>query len=71
VDNHVKIQELNDKARSNFLRCRVMVAQGVQGLDDIAAILDKVRAYNVFTEDNDPHGEHDFGSFQHKGETIF
>ena len=24
-----------------------------------------------FTEDNDQHGEHDFGAFEHEGERIF
>lgn len=48
-----------------------MVTQGVQVLDDITAILHKVRTFEAFTEENDPHGEHDFGSLQHKGETIF
>ena len=26
------------------------------------ALLQRVRAFDAFTEDNDPHGEHDFGS---------
>ena len=25
----------------------------------------------AFTPDNDPHGEHDFGSFEYAGKTIF
>ena len=28
-------------------------------------------AFDRFTEDNDPHGEHDFGSFKHRGQTIY
>lgn len=71
MEDHSVIKGLNDRARSTLLGCRVMVTQGVQVLDDIAAILDKVRTFDAFTEDNDPHGEHDFGSFLHKGETIF
>ena len=38
---------------------------------DQAAILDRVRTFDDFTPENDPHGEHDFGSFEHKGRTIF
>jgi hypothetical protein len=30
-----------------------------------------VREFSDFTEDNDPHGEHDFGSFELDGETLF
>jgi len=36
-----------------------------------AAILAKVMAFDQFTEDNDPHGEHDFGAFDHDGQRIF
>jgi hypothetical protein len=28
-------------------------------------------AFDSFTEDNDPHGEHDFGAFEHEGRKIF
>jgi hypothetical protein len=27
--------------------------------------------FSDFTPDNDPHGEHDFGSFEHAGKSIF
>jgi Protein of unknown function (DUF3768) len=27
--------------------------------------------FDSFTEDNDPHGEHDFGAFEHEGQRIF
>ena len=38
---------------------------------DQAAILGKVVEFDQFNEDNDPHGEHDFGSFEHAGQRIF
>lgn len=38
---------------------------------DLAAIVKLVRAFDDFTEDNDPYGEHDFGSFEYQGKTIF
>jgi len=31
------------------------------------AIWTEVRSFNSFTEDNDPYGEHDFGSFEFPG----
>ncbi len=37
----------------------------------VAAVLGKVRTFNDFTEDNDPYGEHDFGSFVHHEEKMF
>lgn len=39
---------------------------GVDALPDMvkAAVLQKVATFNGFNEDNDPYGEHDFGSFE-------
>jgi Protein of unknown function (DUF3768) len=36
-----------------------------------AAITARVRSSDDFDENNDPHAEHDFGSFDHDGRTIF
>jgi len=36
-----------------------------------AAYLRRVFAFSDFTADNDPYGEHDFGSFEFAGKTIF
>ncbi len=30
-----------------------------------------METFDAFTPDNDPHGERDFGSFEHEGERIF
>ena len=35
------------------------------------AIREQVERFDTFTPDNDPHHEHDFGSFEHDGERIF
>ena len=40
-------------------------------LADQSAIREKVETFNTFTSDNDPHGEHDFGAFEHDGKKIF
>ena len=40
-------------------------------LDIKAKALLIVRAFSEFGEDNDPHGEHDFGSFEVAGEKFF
>jgi hypothetical protein len=37
---------------------------------DVAAVVERVRAFDDFTEDNDPYSEHDFGSFEYQGQTI-
>ena len=35
------------------------------GLEAVLDIWRKVREFSEFTPDNDPHGEHDFGSIDH------
>lgn len=72
MDNDTaKIRALNDSARSMFLGCIVMVTSGIRELDDVAGVMRQVTEYDAFTEDNDPHAEHDFGSFRHGDETVF
>lgn len=66
-----RIRELNDQARQTLTGCRVLVTPGVMALNATDMILAMVRRYKAFTPDNDPYAEHDFGSFQFAGETIF
>ena len=66
-----KIAALNDHARRSFTGCRVVVTQGVQALDNLPDLLDQVRRFDAFTPDNDPYGEHNFGSLRYSGETVF
>ena len=40
-------------------------------LDQRRSLLQKVRSFDAFGEDNDPHGEHDFGAFDLCGERLF
>ena len=67
------IKTLNDTFRQTFTGGRVMLTAGInsKSQDDIAKILSEVRQFNHFTEANDPYNEHDFGSFDYKGEKIF
>ena len=71
--NTNKIAELNDRFRTTGLGGRVLVTRGIADLAQPvqAAIVQKVRDFSSFTEDNDPYGEHDFGSFEHDGMKIF
>ncbi len=61
-----KIALLNDAFRRSFSGGKVMMTAGVDALPDMvkAAALHEVAIFNAFNEDNDPHGEHDFGSFE-------
>ena len=67
------IAELNDAFRRSFTGGQVFVTAGISALpqDAQAAIAERVRSFEQFDEDNDPHGEHDFGAFEHDGRTIF
>jgi hypothetical protein len=71
-----KIALLNDQLRLTMAtssRGRVVMTAGVAALpeEDVARVLERVRRFDEWTEDNDPHGEHDFGSFVVGGMTYF
>jgi Protein of unknown function (DUF3768) len=68
-----RIRLLNDNFRSTYVGGRVVMTQGVNALpiDIKARVILAVQAFDQFTEDNDPHREHDFGSFEIEGETYF
>lgn len=68
-----RIRVLNDALRTTLLGGRVLLTAGVQalGTDMVAAVLTRTRTFNEFSEDNDPHGEHDFGSFTVDGTEVF
>ena len=68
------IRQLNDAFRTNQTgRGRIMLTSGVAGLGDalVTDICHRVTAFDDFGPDNDPHGEHDFGSFQVQGHSVF
>ena len=66
VDRTARIRDLNDAFRRTFSGGRVMMTCGVAELPDMvkANALLLVASFDQFTEDNDPRGEHDFGSFE-------
>jgi hypothetical protein len=72
-DKSVRIRELNDALRRSFTGGKVVMTDGVAALaeDDLAQLLTRVRSFDQFTSDNDPYGEHDFGSIELEGVTYF
>jgi hypothetical protein len=75
-----RIRELNDAFRCDPGSFSVLaghdqhiVTHGVvaRGHDFVARAVRAVLDYTDFTEDNDPHGEHDFGDFELDGEKLF
>ena len=68
-----QVRTLNDQFRMTFHGGKVMMTHGIQDLGDeeVALILLAIQRFDQFTDDNDPHGEHDFGSFKHDGRKVF
>lgn len=76
--NHAKIRELNDAFRKGERQelGRIMITAGAR--EHVAAwplgeilLVNAVRRFEAFDEDNDPWCEHDYGSFEHAGEMLF
>ena len=69
-----KIRELNDRLRTTFFAGgMVCETPGFRSLtpEEQSTIREKIETFNDFTEDNDPHGEHDFGIVKHNGHKVF
>src|SRR5579875_2080572 len=73
MDKTEVIRNLNDQCRRTFLGCTVLMTPSIQVLPDEQRrkLFERVRSFNEFTEDNDPHGEHDFGVIELEGKTYF
>ena len=68
-----QIAELNDLCRKAMgIAGKLFQTAGIDALPlaDQSAIREKVETFDAFTPDNDPHGEHDFGAFEHDGERF-
>lgn len=72
------IREHNDRFRSGdqAIPGSITLTSGVAALlaehgADPLAVVAVVQAFDTFTEDNDPHGEHDFGAFEFLGACCF
>jgi len=73
-DTTKKIAKLNDLCRTAMgVAGRLVQTRGINALPlaDQSAIREKVEKFDDFTSDNNPHGERDFGAFEHNGERIF
>ena len=57
VSTAERIRALNDAFRRTFVGGLVMITAGVEAmpLDQRRSLLAKVRAFDAFTDDNDPH----------------
>ena len=80
ADKSEHIRILNDAFRtqplsvlSAVLRQTFVITKGVaaHGDDFLLRALKAVQEFSTFTEEKDPHGEHDFGSFELDGVELF
>ena len=67
------IATLNDNFRKTFTGGQVLLTAGIAAMnsEDKANIVSLVQNFDNFNKGNDPYGEHDFGSFDYKGNKIF
>jgi hypothetical protein len=70
IERAEKISALNDAFRK-AIPMSATVTSGVYELPDLHGLMQTVRKFDRFTEDNDPYGEHDFGSLEWHGEKVF
>ena len=70
-ETSAEIAALNDAARTNA--ANYVATRGIMSLDEvtISDIFVAVQDFSKFTENNDPYGEHDFGSFKVAGNKVF
>ena len=70
IERATKIAVLNDKFRK-AAPMSATVTNGVYELPDLHGLMRVVQEFDKFTEDNDPYGEHDFGSLDWHNEKVF
>ena len=66
------IATLNDNFRKTFIGGEVLLSAGIAAMssEDKANIVSLVQNFDNFNEDNDVYNEHDFLSFDYKGDKI-
>jgi hypothetical protein len=67
-----RIRDLNDRLRKDRIGGRVVMTRGIAALGPLLVLrIDQaVRGFDAFTPDNDPYGEHDFGTVRVEGHIV-
>jgi hypothetical protein len=68
-----RIAALNDILRKTLCGGTLVLSAGLVALGRARqqTILEAIAAFEDFTPDNDPYGEHDFGALEAAGERVF
>jgi len=71
--NTERIRALNDELRRNLPNGHAVMTTGIAALghEAVARIVKTIAVYDDFCHANDPYQEHDFGSFDADGHTVF
>lgn len=67
-ETSAKIAEINDTFRKGET---MTLTKGIFEFEDTLGLIRAVRDYKKFTKDNDPYGEHDFGSLKWESRKVF
>jgi len=68
MTDYKRIRALNDAFRQSMSGGKLVTTASLSNHPDLGTILERVRNYADFGENNDPYGEHDFGSLMIHGE---
>jgi hypothetical protein len=68
-----RIRALNDELRQHLFGSNAVITPGVAALgqEAVERIVKTIAIFDDFCQANDPYEEHDFGSFEADGHTIF
>jgi hypothetical protein len=68
-----RIRALNDELRHTFTGGMAVMTPGIAALgqEAVERIVKTIAVFDDFCHANDPHEEHDFGSFEADGHKIF
>jgi hypothetical protein len=68
-----RIRDLNDELRHTMTGGMAVMTPGIAALgrEAVERIVKTIAIFDDFCNANDPHQEHDFGSFEAEGHTIF
>jgi hypothetical protein len=68
-----RIRELNDKLRQDLSTGYAVITPGIAALgqEAVERLVKTIQVFDDFHHANDPYQEHDFGSFEADGQTIF
>ena len=68
-----RIRALNDDLRKHLIGGKAVMTPGIAALGSEAVhrLVQTIAVFDNFCTANDPHGEHDFGSFPFEGVDVF